>query len=332
MTNGWDREKLLDLSRTFQKSRILLTAAELNLFDILAKGYQTVEELCTSHGFSPRGLRILLDALASQGLVSRSIDEKYGLEESLSRLLTKDGDDTVLPMILHAASLWQSWSQLTEIVRTGVNPNVMGIRSRSTEDMEAFIGAMHVIGLKMADSIAESLDLTRFKRMLDIGGASGTYVMAFLKRAPHMTATIFDLPNVVQMAQKRLDKEACSHRVELAGGDYTSHDLPRGHDLVLLSAIIHSNGREGNRDLFRKIFQALEPGGALLVRDYVMDQTRTFPPDGAIFAVNMLAATSDGNSYTFEEIREDMQIAGFSNISMIREGQNMDQLVIAEKL
>ena len=332
MTNGWDREKLLDLSRTFQKCRILLTAAELNLFDILAKGYQTVEELCTSHGFCPRGLRILLDALASQGLVSRSIDEKYGLEESLSRLLTKDGDDTVLPMILHAASMWQSWSKLTEIVRTGVNPNVMGIRSRSTEDMEAFIGAMHVIGLKMADSIAESLDLTRFKRMLDIGGASGTYVMAFLKRAPHMTATIFDLPNVVQMAQKRLDKEAYSHRVELAGGDYTSHDLPRGHDLVLLSAIIHSNGREGNRDLFRKIFQALEPGGALLVRDYVMDQTRTFPPDGAIFAVNMLAATSDGNSYTFEEIREDMQIAGFSNISMIREGQNMDQLVIAEKL
>ena len=332
MTNGWNREKLLDLSRTFQKCRILLTAAELNLFDILAKGYQTVEELCTSHGFSPRGLRILLDALASQGLVSRSIDEKYGLEESLSRLLTKDGDDTVLPMILHAASMWQSWSKLTEIVRTGVNPNVMGIRSRSTEDMEAFIGAMHVIGLKMADSIAESLDLTRFKRMLDIGGASGTYVMAFLKRAPHMTATIFDLPNVVQMARKRLDKEAYSHRVELAGGDYTSHDLPRGHDLVVLSAIIHSNGREGNRDLFRKIFQALEPGGALLVRDYVMDQTRTFPPDGAIFAVNMLAATSDGNSYTFEEIREDMQIAGFSNISMIREGQNMDQLVIAEKL
>jgi predicted nicotinamide N-methyase len=332
MTNGWDREKLLDLSRTFQKSRILLTAVELNLFDILAKGYQTVEELCTSHGFSPRGLRILLDALASQGLVSRSLDEKYGLEESLSRLLTKDGEDSVLPMILHAVSMWQSWSKLTEIVRTGVNPNVMGIRSRSTEDMEAFIGAMHVIGLKMADSIAESLDLTRFKRMLDIGGASGTYVMAFLKRAPHMTATIFDLPNVVQMAQKRLDKEAYSHRVELAGGDYTSHDLPRGHDLVLLSAIIHSNGREGNRDLFRKIFQALEPGGALLVRDYVMDQTRTFPPNGAIFAVNMLAATSDGNSYTFEEIREDMQKAGFSNISMIRDGQNMDQLVIAEKL
>jgi predicted nicotinamide N-methyase len=332
MTNGWDREKLLDLSRTFQKCRILLTAVELNLFDILAKGYQTVEELCTSHGFSPRGLRILLDALASQGLVSRSLDEKYGLEESLSRLLTKDGEDSVLPMILHAVSMWQSWSKLTEIVRTGVNPNVMGIRSRSTEDMEAFIGAMHVIGLKMADSIAESLDLTRFKRMLDIGGASGTYVMAFLKRAPHMTATIFDLPNVVQMAQKRLDKEAYSHRVELAGGDYTSHDLPRGHDLVVLSAIIHSNGREGNRDLFRKIFQALEPGGALLVRDYVMDQTRTFPPNGAIFAVNMLAATSDGNSYTFEEIREDMQKAGFSNISMIRDGQNMDQLVIAEKL
>jgi predicted nicotinamide N-methyase len=332
MTNGWDREKLLDLSRTFQKCRILLTAVELNLFDILAKGYQTVEELCTSHGFSPRGLRILLDALASQGLVSRSLDEKYGLEESLSRLLTKDGEDSVLPMILHAVSMWQSWSKLTEIVRTGVNPNVMGIRSRSTEDMEAFIGAMHVIGLKMADSIAESLDLTRFKRMLDIGGASGTYVMAFLKKAPHMTATIFDLPNVVQMAQKRLDKEAYSHRVELAGGDYTSHDLPRGHDLVLLSAIIHSNGREGNRDLFRKIFQALEPGGALLVRDYVMDQTRTFPPNGAIFAVNMLAATSDGNSYTFEEIREDMQKAGFSNISMIRDGQNMDQLVIAEKL
>ena len=197
--------------------------------------------------------------------------------------------------------------------------------------MEAFIGAMHVIGLRKAEEIADSIDLKSFTRMLDIGGASGTYIMAFLKMAPNMTATLFDLPEVVKMARNRLTESGFIDRVQLVPGDYNTDELPKGHDLVLLSAIIHSNDREANGRLYSKIYAALAPGGTILIRDYFLDSSRTIPADGAIFAVNMLAATTGGTSYTFEEVREDLAIAGFKEVRMIREGDHMGQLVSAVK-
>lgn len=331
MNPAWNREQILELSRSFQLSRILLTAAELNVFDLLAEGPKSVDDLCRVAGFSSRGVRILLDALASQGLVSRLPDDTYYLEQSVAALLTGMGADSVLPMIMHANDMWQSWNHLTQVVRTGDSPSYVSIESRTTEDMEAFIGAMHVIGIKMAGRIAESVGLKRYSHLLDVGGASGTYAMAFLREAPDMTATIFDLPSVIEMARKRLTEEGFGDRVEFVCGDYSTDPLPSGHDLVLLSAVIHGNGRQANLDLFRKAHTSLQPGGSLLIRDYVMNKTRTFPPSGAIFAVNMLVATRDGDCYTYEEIREDLEKAGFSQISMIREGQNMDQLVLATK-
>ncbi len=114
-------------------------------------------------------------------------------------------------------------------------------------------------------------------------------------------------------------------------GDYNTHELPKGHDLVLLSAIIHSNDREVNRRLYSKIHEALAPAGTILIRDYFLDSSRTIPLDGAIFAVNMLAATTGGTAYTFEEVQEDLARAGFKDVRMIREGDHMDQLVTGVK-
>lgn len=332
MTEAWDQNKLLDLSRSFQKCRILLSAAELGLFDILAEGKSTVEDICRQNGLHPRGLRILLDALASQGLANKTAQGEYFLDDYLSSLLSTRGEQSVLPMILHAVKMWQSWSHLADVVRTGENPDHVRLVERLPQDMEAFIGAMHVIGKKMAETIATSVDLTGFHRLLDIGGASGTYAMAFLKKAPHMRATIFDLPSVMAIAEDRLKREGFSNRIEFLSGDYHTDALPTGHDLVLLSAVIHINGRDANQSLFRKINRAIESGGALLIRDYFMDDARTFPPAGAVFAVNMLTSTRAGNSHTYEEVKKDLDFSGFIDIVMIRNNSNMDQLVIARKL
>jgi predicted O-methyltransferase YrrM len=331
MSDEWNEQRLHQVSSSFQECRILLTAAQLDLFTKLEERPRTVEGLCADEGWSPRGLAILMDALAARGLLNRSPEGQYSVNPSITGLLVKGGEDSILPMVLHRGTMWETWSQLTEIVRTGTNPAHKDILTRSTEDMEAFIGAMHVVGLKMAETIANSIDLKHFTRMLDVGGASGTYIMAFLKKAPHLTATLFDLPAVVEIARKRLTESGFIDRIQIVAGDYNTDDLPGGHDLVLLSAIIHSNDREANRRLYSKIHDALEPGGTILIRDYFLDSSRTVPPDGAIFAVNMLAATTGGTSYTFEEVREDLAKASFKDVRMIREGDHMDQLVSAVK-
>lgn len=331
MSDEWNKQRLHEVSSSFQECRILLSAAQLDLFTKLEARPGSVDDLCAAEGWSPRGLAILMDALAAQGILIRSPDGHYSVNPSIKGLLVRGGRDSILPMVLHRGAMWETWSQLTEIVRTGIMPNRKDILSRSSEDMEAFIGAMHVVGQRMAEQIADSIDLNSFSRMLDVGGASGTYIMAFLKKAPNLTATLFDLPEVVAMARKRLAESGFIHRIQMVSGDYNTHELPKGHDLVLLSAIIHSNDREVNRRLFSKIHQALEPGGTILIRDYFLDSSRTSPVDGAIFAVNMLTATTGGTAYTFEEVRADLAMAGFKDVRMIREGDHMDQLVTGVK-
>jgi predicted O-methyltransferase YrrM len=331
MDEQWSQDKLLALSRGFMKARIVITAAELDLFTKLEQGLGTVQELCEAEGWNPRGLEILLNALTALGLLTKSHDGRYQLERSLTGLLSSENGESVLPMMLHNGRMWQTWSNLTEIVKTGKNPDKVDIRARSDEDMESFIGAMHVVARSTAGKIADSIDLNGFTRLLDAGGGPGTYTMAFLKKAPHLRATLFDLPRVVEMARERLTKEGLMDRVDLVAGDFRTDELPGGHDLVLLSAIIHMNSRAGNRALFEKARRSLDPGGVILIRDYILDETRTHPLAGAIFAVNMLTATEGGNSYTFAEVKEDLERAGFRDIRLIRDGERMDQLIFAVK-
>jgi hypothetical protein len=327
----WTPEKLHEMSAAFQKCRILLTAAELDLFAKLKDHPQKAQDLARQEDWDARALRILMDALVSQGLLSKSNDGLYSVEEPIATALVHGEETSILPMVLHRAHMWRTWSNLSTIVRTGENPSVVTRESRSTGEMKDFIGAMHVVGRTLAEDVAASVDLTPYKHMIDLGGGSGTYIIAFLKRAPHMTATLFDLPEVVELARTRLEEEGFLDRVNLVAGDYFTDEPPGGHDLVLLSAIIHSNGRQENQDLYARARKCLIPGGAILIRDHIMDESRTNPPDGAIFAVNMLAATPNGDTYTFEEVREDLEQTCFKDVRIIRQGGRMDQLVIATK-
>jgi predicted nicotinamide N-methyase len=188
-----------------------------------------------------------------------------------------------------------------------------------------------VIGRSLSREIASSYDLSRFKRLLDMGGGSGTYTIAFLEKNSTMTAVIFDLPSVIPLAVERLNDAGYLKRATLVAGDFYKDALPAGCDLALLSAIIHQNSPQENLNLYKKIFHALEPGGALLIRDHIMDESRTKPPAGALFAINMLVCTSGGDTYTFKEIKDALEQAGFQAVKQVRSGERMDGLVEARK-
>ena len=140
---------------------------------------------------------------------------------------------------------------------------------------------------------------------------------------------LFDLPEVIPLAERRLRDEGLLERVERVAGDFYEDELPEGCDLALLSAIIHQNSPEKNLELFRKVRRALAPGGLLLIRDHIMNEDRTAPADGALFALNMLVCTDGGDSYTFSEVRRSLLEAGFKNVELVRCGESMDSLVEA---
>ena len=182
----------------------------------------------------------------------------------------------------------------------------------------------------MAKSVVEKLDLSGRSNLLDTGGGSGVYTIAALKAAPQMRATIFDLPPVIEIARQKLAEEKLADRVTLVKGDFYKDTLPDGHDLALLSAIIHQNSLEQNNALYKKIYDALLPGGVLVIRDHVMNDDHTEPADGALFAINMLVNTPGGGTYSFEEIAEGLEQAGFVNAKLLHHAQ-MDSIVTAEK-
>jgi ubiquinone/menaquinone biosynthesis C-methylase UbiE len=161
------------------------------------------------------------------------------------------------------------------------------------------------------------MNLREGMRVLDVGGGSGAFAVAFVRAVRGLTATVFDLPEVLPLTERYVSAEGLLERVALVAGDYTADELPAGYDLVFLSAIIHSNSAEENRALLRKCARSLTPRGALVVQDFIMDESRTDPPAGAFFALNMLVGTAAGDTYRESEIRHWMQEAGLTDIVKI---------------
>jgi len=323
------QKDIMTVARAFMRSRIILTAAELDLFTAIQDSSTTAEQIADRFGLDPRALERILDCLVTFGLLQKDAGD-YSLTDEGASYSTKH-PASELPMLLHMSRLWDGWSDLSEIVKEGPGSGRKPPKPMDMESRRAFIGAMHVIGRGLSEQIAGSLDLTGYRKLLDIGGGSGTYTIAFLRRNPRLRAILFDLKDVVPMARERLSPEGLLDRVELIVGDFYTDDLPGGCDLALLSAIIHQNSPQQNLELFRKAYRSLEPGGMLLIRDHIMDERRTWPPEGALFAINMLVNTVGGDTYTYNEVAKGLEEAGFTDIRLLRSGERMDCIVGAVK-
>lgn len=324
----WNAESILELSRAFMMSRLLLSGAELDVFTLLTTP-KTLDEVVAALGTQERGTEILLDALSAAGFLEKR-DGRYACPPETAAALSSEAPGSVLPMILHSASIWKNWSDLSDVVRSGKKESTpAGLFEKDA--LKAFIYAMHVVGRDAADAIAAVAKANASRAFLDVGGATGTYAEAFVRRYPGMRATVFDRQPVIEMAEERLSGSEVRDRITLAAGDFYEDSLPGGHDLILLSAIIHQNSPEQNIALYKKCFDALVPGGRILIRDHVLSPDRIRPVAGAVFAVNMLVNTDGGNCYTLEEMRETLAAAGFERVALVQDGEMMDGLVEAFK-
>ena len=323
-----ETDTAMDEARSFMISRIILTAAELDFFTRLEEKPCTAREMAREMELDARTTTRVLDCLVALGLLEKK-SAVYKPTEKGS-VYSARHPETIRPMVLHTNHLWDMWSELTDVVKKGGDSGRQGIQL-DNENWKSFIGAMHVSGRKLAQKIASEYDLSRFKRLLDIGGASGTYTIAFLRANPSMTAVLFDLANVIPMAKERVVEEKIANRVQLVAGDFYRDKLPKGCDLALLFAVIHQNSPEKNLELYTKIYRALEPGGTVLIRDHIMDESRTKPTAAAVFAINMLVNRHGGDTYTFAEVKAGLEKAGFINVKQVRHGESMDGLVEGRK-
>ncbi|HRZ37703.1 MAG TPA: methyltransferase [Candidatus Paceibacterota bacterium] len=327
----WTADALLELGRSYQAAAVFAAGAELEVFDALDRKDRTALELARVLRCDCRGLSVLLDALTALELLDQQ-GGRYSLEAGVREFLTRDGARSLLAMSQHQANCLRNWAQLARVVKSGRPARRVASVRGADGDAASFIGAMDNISGPVADRVIRAVRPLRFGRLLDVGGASGTWTMAFLRACPEGRATLFDLPHVIPMARRRLAAARMDRRVRLVAGDYMTDPLPRGADLAWVSAIVHQNSRAENRTMFAKVFRALEVGGRIAIRDIVMEPNRTRPIAGALFAINMLVATPGGGTFTFDEIREDLESAGFTRARLAVRDPGMNSIVVAEKM
>jgi SAM-dependent methyltransferase len=305
-------EEIRALANSFQQSRILLTALELDIFTILDKHILHSEEIAQQINCDKRATDRLMNALVALEFL-RKIKGKFYNSENASQYLVK-GKPEFMGGLFHSLGLWNTWSSLTESVKAGTSKAERKPSGTGIDWLESFIGAMHYRGVKEAKLVALLLDLSNISRMLDLGGGSGAFVMEFIKKNANMNGVIFDLPNVIPISNRYVDQEKMNDKISFMSGDYLVDDFGYGYDLIFLSAIVHINSFDENNALIKKCYDALNKGGQIIIKDWVMNEDRTEPAGGAFFALNMLVGTQRGDTYTETEIKNWFTNAGIKNI------------------
>ena len=192
------------------------------------------------------------------------------------------------------------------------------IAGRCQDWTEAFIAAMHRNASERAPLVVRAVGAENIRRMLDVGGGSGAYSIAFAQANSELRADILDLPAVEPIARRHIQEAEMGDRVQVRGGDLRTGRLGEGYDLVFVSAICHMLSPEENLDLLRRCREALVPGGRVVIQDFILEADKTAPRFAALFALNMLVGTRGGSSYSEPEYSGWLGEAGFREIRRAR--------------
>ncbi|MFP4502108.1 MAG: methyltransferase [Candidatus Hydrogenedentota bacterium] len=310
--------QLNQVARGFQHSQILFTALRNDVFSLLRTA-AVPAEIAAARDWPERGARMLLDGLVAIGLVENMGTGAYRNTETAELCLVPGAPHDQRHILEHLSHSYDSFARLDESVRTG-GPVKSESEGRTEEELTAFIHGMADLTKTTAPAVVSALDLTRCTHLLDVGAGPAAYSVAFLEAYPNLHATILDMPQVIPIAQERVEKAGLTDRCQFIAGDLTQDPFGDGYDIVFLSNIIHSFDSMQNRAIVKKSFDALEPGGRLIVKDFLLEPGRTGPAFGLVFAINMLLHTPAGDTYTQDEVASWCSEAGFTKGELIALG------------
>lgn len=301
--------------RGFQESRAILTAIELDLFSAVGRG-ATAKEVGATIGGDARATEMLLNALVAIGLLDKRADT-FSNSSTAMEYLAAGGPHDSRMALMHTVHLWETWSRLTDAVRAGTAPPKPAAWEAGPARTEAFIAAMHKNASERAALVVRASGHANPRRMLDIGGGSGAYAIAFAQAYPDLQVEILDVPSVTAIAERHIAAAHLQDRVRTREGDMNTSALGRDYDVILLSAICHMLSPDANRALLARCCAAMRSGGRLVIQDFLLDEAKTSPKAGALFALNMLVGTAAGSAYSRQEYTSWLTEAGFARVEHV---------------
>ena len=300
----------------YRACQILLTANRLGLFEQLTEGPLSAEDLSSRLEADHRGMRILCDALVAEGLLERRHDG-YRNGPLVEQYLLRSSPVSRVHSLHHTAKLYERWSRLHDAVVHGRPVSDKQLDPALVGNEEQFAKAMADVGRVSAAATSKILDLDGVRRLLDIGGGPAIYAIEFARRYPDLEVVVFDSEATLTVAESNIRAAELEDRVTCRSGNALEDDLGGTYDLIFLSNVVHIYSAATNKRLLSRCATALEPGGRLVIKDFLLDDDRLGPPGGAVFAVNMLVSTEGGDCYTVSEVNDWLSEHGLQFESLV---------------
>lgn len=312
MKKEWTVGDLLGTSSAYWRGCALQAAVRLEIFTAIADQHMSSDKVAGLIEADRRGTDYLLNALCAMGLL-RKEEALYCNTQETRKLLCKDSATYMGHIILHHHQILDGWAQLDEVVKTG-EPAATRSYGEAIE-RESFLMGMFNLAMGIAPGLAEQIDLSSHHRLLDLGGGPGTYGIHFCLANPGLQAVIYDRPTTQSFAEETVEKFGLSDRIKFAGGDITTDTIPKGpYDVAWLSHILHSNGPESCQQIIDKTVAAMEPGGVIMIHEFILDNSKDGPEFPALFSLNMLVNNPEGRSYSEEELTAMLHHSGVKNV------------------
>ena len=309
-------DEIMQMVQGFRESRIILTAIELDMFSAVNDG-ATSSEIAQKLLTDPRATEMIMNALVALELLEKK-DNIYMNSFISSRYFCEGSPNDLRQSLMHTVNLWTRWSTMAECIRKGTSVAFKEQAQRKPEDTRAFIAAMESGVRARARIVVNAVGADKISRMLDVGGGSGGYSIAFARANNKLEAEVFDLPNVIPLTKQYIEDADLVGRIKTRAGDMRTDDLGTGFDIVFISAICHMNSPEENKELLRKSFNAMISGGRIVIQDFILEPDKTSPKTAVLFALNMLVGTRNGNTYSESEYYDWLSTVGFNDIRHIR--------------
>ena len=311
----WNPGELLKLSGGYWTTCALHAGVKLDVFTAIGTGRLPGEEIAQKLDADIRGVTMLLNALSAMNLLEKK-DDTYLNAEAARNFLSKESPRYIGHIILHHHHLMETWARLDQGVKTKKS-----IRDRSShsEDQwrESFLMGMFNIAMQAAPKVVSKIDLSHRRHLLDLGGGPGTYSIHFCKQNPQLKATVYDLPTTRPFAEKTIETFGLSDRITFRDIDYLEDGIKGTYDVTWLSHILHGESPENCRRIIERAVSALEPGGMILIHEFILNNTEDGPLFPALFSLNMLLGTEGGQAYSEKQLEDMLTRAGTKNIHRI---------------
>jgi len=306
---------LLKISGSYWQTCTLHAAVKLDIFTIIGNNRLKSEDVSEMMYGNQRSVEMLLNALSAMELLEKKENTYSNTPLSLA-FLVKNSSRYIGHIIMHHHHLVDSWNRLDVAVRTG--QPVRGRVSHTDEERrESFLMGMFNLAMNLAPVLVPKIDLSNRHHLLDLGGGPGTYAIHFCLNNPQLNATVYDLPTTRPFAEKTIAKFNLQNRIGFKNADYLEEDIEGVFDVAWLSHILHGESFEDGLKIVRKAVSTLEPGGLIIIHEFILNNTMDGPLFPALFSLNMLLGTSGGQAYSEEQLIAMLTDAGVTDFQRI---------------